>query len=163
MQKTNKMLKIKAEVPQNGKINKVMGKDVKRQQNGKLSGLNRLPKISESKLQSQCVVWFRSQYRDALIFAVPNGGKRNIVTATIQKREGVVSGVSDLIVLKAMNGFNGLCVEMKISGTKQTESQIWFQKYCESNNYKYVVCKSLDEFMTAVNQYLTSELPTHFK
>lgn len=53
MQKTNKMLEIKAEVPQNGKINKVMGKE----QNGKLSGLNRLPIRMEVKPLSINQCW----------------------------------------------------------------------------------------------------------
>lgn len=57
MQKTNKMLKIKSEVPQNGKINKVMGKDAKSQQNGKLSGLNRLPIRMEVKPLSINQCW----------------------------------------------------------------------------------------------------------
>lgn len=80
MQKTNKMLEIKAEVPQNGKINKVMGKDVKRQQNGKLSGLNRLPIRMEVKPLSINQCWqgrrFKTdaykKYEAVLLMTLPN-------------------------------------------------------------------------------------------
>jgi hypothetical protein len=58
MQKTNKMLEIKSEVPQNGKI-----KDVKRQQNGKLSGLNRLPIRMEVKPLSINQCWQGKRYK----------------------------------------------------------------------------------------------------
>jgi hypothetical protein len=37
--------------------------------------------------------------RGVLYFAIPNGGKRNVVTAVKLKKEGVVSGVPDLCVL----------------------------------------------------------------
>lgn len=63
MQKTNKILEIKSEVPQNGKINKVMGKDVKRQQNGKVSGLNRLPIRMEVKPLSINQCWQGKRYK----------------------------------------------------------------------------------------------------
>lgn len=40
-------------------------------------------KISEDQLQRQCVKWFRMQYPklEKRLFAIPNGGKRDVVTA----------------------------------------------------------------------------------
>ena len=50
-------------------------------------------------IEQVCLVnWFRFQYPKKLIFALPNGGGRNIVTASKLKAEGVVSGVPDLFV-----------------------------------------------------------------
>ena len=76
----------------------------------------------ESILQRQCVKWFRLQYAGIgnLLFAVPNGGFRSPIEAKIMKGEGVVSGVSDLILLYSNNGYNSLCIEMKAPGGMQT-------------------------------------------
>ena len=48
----------------------------------------------ESKLQQSCITWFRLQYPRLakLLFAVPNGSRRDVVTGAIFKREGVVTG-----------------------------------------------------------------------
>lgn len=43
----------------------------------------------ESKLQQSCITWFRLQYPRLakLLFAVPNGSRRDVVTGAILKRE----------------------------------------------------------------------------
>ena len=66
----------------------------------------------ESKLQQSCITWFRLQYPRLakLLFAVPNGSRRDVVTGAILKREGVVAGVADLIPMKC---YASLCIEIK--------------------------------------------------
>ena len=68
--------------------------------------------------------------------------------------EGVVSGVSDLILLKSNGNYNSLCIEMKVGKNKQTENQIEWQKIAEANNNKYIVVKTIDEFQQEVTNYL---------
>jgi hypothetical protein len=117
-------------------------------------------KQSESQLQSECVRWFRYQFPEfnGLLFAIPNGGVRNISTAVRLKKEGVVSGVADLflavanIVEKEM--FHGLFIEMKFGKGKQTEHQIAFQKAVTGQGFKYIVCSSFDDFKVQVENYL---------
>ena len=77
----------------------------------------------ESKLQILCVKWFRLQFPNVLIFSIPNGGQRSLITAKILKAEGTVSGVADLQILKAKKGYNGLFIEMKYGKGKQSENQ----------------------------------------
>ena len=130
----------------------------------------------ESSLQESCVTWFRLQYPKLalLLFAVPNGGsrtRRTIVRAgrvityspEIQqmKKEGLTPGVSDLILLKPSNGYASLCIEMKTTekGSKQRESQKVWQQAAEGAGNKYVVCRTLEEFMAVVKEYLTTEKP----
>ena len=88
-----------------------------------------------------------------MLFSVPNGGKRTLMEAIIMKNEGVVSGVSDLILLVGRKGFNSLCIEMK-NKTSQTLNQKVWQLDAERNGNKYVVCKSFDEFRMAIEDYL---------
>ena len=109
----------------------------------------------ESRLQIACVRWFRMQYPKykLMLFSVPNGGKRTLMEAIIMKNEGVVSGVSDLILLVGRKGFNSLCIEMK-NKTSQTLNQKVWQLEAERNGNKYVVCKSFDEFRITIEDYL---------
>ena len=112
----------------------------------------------ESALQRACVAWFRMQYPEhaPLLFAVPNGGGRSKAEAGRMKAEGVVAGVSDLILLEARGGWGSLCLEMKTEekGSRQSVRQKEWQEAAEVFGNKYVVCRSLEDFMGAVNGYL---------
>ena len=111
---------------------------------------------SESQIQHSCLTWFRIQYPSLslMLFAVPNGGKRDARTGAQMKYEGSVRGVFDLILLVPKKGFSALCIEMKRTKGKQSEEQIRWQREAEKFRNKYVVCHSLTEFMNEVNSYL---------
>lgn len=111
---------------------------------------------SESQIQHICLTWFRIQYPSLrlMLFAVPNGGKRDARTGAQMKYEGSVRGVSDLILLVPKNGFAALCIEMKRPKGRQSEEQIKWQREAEKYRNKYVICHSLTEFMNEVNSYL---------
>lgn len=116
------------------------------------------PADEEHRMQCACVRWFSLQY-PALrgrLFAVPNGGRRNPVTAAKLKAEGVVAGVADLILLKSNSKFGALLIEMKTSKGRQRDTQKrWQDTVCMDGEYKYVVCRSLQDFMAEVENYLT--------
>lgn len=59
---------------------------------------NTKPIATEHAEQVAFVKWFRLQFPKVMIFAIPNGGLRNVQTARKLKAEGVLSGVSDLYV-----------------------------------------------------------------
>ena len=128
-------------------------------------------KNGESQLQQACVTWFRLQYPklSKLLFAVPNGGKREQVTVETRrgyrtfspqanrlKEEGVVPGVSDLILLIPKKGYASLCIEMKFGKNSQSDNQKEWQRLSEAAGNKYVVCRTLDEFVNVVKRYLTN-------
>ena len=120
----------------------------------------------EHNIQCACVRWFNFQWPEyrGLLFAVPNGGARSKATAGKLKAEGVVAGVSDLILLvpkfvKAKdegwyNTIHALCIEMKTEKGRQSPEQKDWQERVEAHGYKYAVCHSLDEFMNTINSYL---------
>lgn len=118
------------------------------------------PSDVEHQIQVACVHWFRYQYSKLSLnlFAVPNGGQRGKAQAGKLKAEGVLAGVSDLILLIAGNGYNGLLIEMKTDKGKQSESQKTWQQHIEKYGYKYVVCRSLDDFQKEINDYLHSTM-----
>ena len=112
--------------------------------------------LSESRIQHNCLLWFRMQYPELalLLFAVPNGGKRDAATGARMKYEGATAGVSDLILLVPKKGYAALCIEMKKPGGVQSEKQKEWQRKAEKFRNKYVICHSLEEFMNEVNSYL---------
>ena len=114
------------------------------------------PTDDEHKIQCACVRWFRLKFPKLrnILFAIPNGGRRDAVTGAKLKEEGATSGVSDLILLKSNRFYGGLCIEMKKPGGYQSPAQKQWQKDVEANGAKYVVCKSLDDFMKVVTDYL---------
>lgn len=111
---------------------------------------------SESKIQHSCIEWFRHKYPllSMLLFAVPNGGKRDAKTGAQIKYEGSVRGVADLILLIPKKGYASLCIEMKTPKGEQSEEQIKWQREAEKYRNRYVVCRSLEEFIKEVNDYL---------
>jgi hypothetical protein len=112
-------------------------------------------KHTESKLQSACVTWFRTQYPRTVIFAIPNGGNRNPITGAILKREGAMAGVADLFVMKANAEFAGLFIEMKAGKGKASEAQEAFGYAAVVSGYAYTVCHSFDEFASTVKTYMS--------
>lgn len=117
----------------------------------------------EHDLQVDCVRWFSLQYPSlrGRLFAVPNGGHRSKTEAARLKAEGVVAGVSDLILLKSNHQYGALLIEMKTTArnSRQSDRQKEWQKTITSlGEYKYVVCRTLDDFMREVRCYLQNIL-----
>jgi len=110
----------------------------------------------EAYLQSECVRWFRLQFPKMakLLIAVPNGGSRDAREAVNLKIQGVVAGVSDLLLLTPRNGFGCLCIEMKTETGKQSELQVQWQKEAENLGNKYVLCRTFEQFRSEILNYL---------
>lgn len=117
----------------------------------------------ESKLQSACVKWFRIQHRAYAknLFAIPNGGARDVITGAVLKREGVLPGVADLFLaiprysIEKQEFCGGLFIEVKFGKGKQSKQQKEFQASVEREEYQYSIIRSLDEFISVVNEYMT--------
>lgn len=117
------------------------------------------PRHLESDLQIRCVKWFRLSYPHLahVLFAVPNGGQRKLRTAQFLKAEGAVAGVADLILLTPRGGYGALCIEMKAGKGKQSDHQRAWQAEAERAGNKYIVVRSIEEFIEAVEEYLNDE------
>lgn len=109
-------------------------------------------KHQESTLQTSCVKWFRLQYPNLVIYAVPNGGSRNVREAQRLKAEGVLAGVADLVVLLPKG--KSLYIEMKVKGNRQTQNQKEFQKIAETLGHTYAVCYFFEEFQQVIENQI---------
>lgn len=117
-------------------------------------------KEQEHILQVQCVRWFRYQHPNILIFAIPNGGQRNVIVASKMKAEGVTAGIPDLFIAHQANGYGGLFIEMK-NGSKGrlSPNQKEIISRLECAGYRCEVVRSFDDFVTTTENYLKH----HFK
>lgn len=97
----------------------------------------------EHNLQVQVINLLRNYY-GLCVFAVPNGGSRNLYEAKNLKNEGVMAGVSDLILV-----LNGVVIflELKAGKNKQQESQKIFEKKVKGLGHQYYVVRSLEDVM----------------
>jgi VRR-NUC domain len=115
-----------------------------------------IPRVSEHDIQVACINWFRYQYPKDLIYAIPNGGKRNKIVAAKLKAEGVLAGVPDLHIPIAKKGFHGLYIEMKAGKNKASDSQIEVMGKLKNEGHLCAVCWNLNQFMAVVNDYFQS-------
>lgn len=97
-------------------------------------------------------------------YAVPNGGKRNRVTAAIMKGLGVRAGVPDIEITLSASGYSGLHIEMKkpiVKGqSKPTVSPAqkeWLHRL-NMIGRKAVVCYGYTEAREVATAYLQDEL-----
>lgn len=113
---------------------------------------------TESQIQTACMDWFKLQYRqlweDGMLYHIANEGIRLGGQGRRAKREGIVRGVADLCLSVPRHGYGALYIEMKRPGCYQSPEQKTWQKCTEKHGNKYVVCKSLQEFIVTVNRYL---------
>jgi hypothetical protein len=88
------------------------------------------------------------------MFAIPNGGLRNVITAVNLKQEGVKSGVPDLFLPCPTNTAHGLFVEMKSQKGRLSPNQKEWLKSLSANGYQCSVCYSFTDAKEVIINYL---------
>ena len=91
-----------------------------------------------------------------VIYHVPNGGQRSKRTGAAMKRQGVKSGVSDLVVMDARGGWFGLYMEFKASpphtAALADSQHDWLARaFCQG--YCAVLAVGLEEAKAALSEY----------
>ena len=113
---------------------------------------------AESDHQQALFVWsklMQGQYPElSLLHAIGNGGKRNLIEAVRMKREGVLAGVSDIMLPVARGGFYGLYIELKVGKGKASENQEWWIEQTTKQGYYSTVCVGWLEAKKVIEKYL---------
>ena len=96
---------------------------------------------SEHLEQVRLVSWFRRQWPDVRIFAIPNGGGRSMAQGAALKAEGVTAGVPDLFVPAW-----GLWVEMKkaTGGIVSPVQREWIA-YLEGIGHRVIIGRGFED------------------
>jgi hypothetical protein len=114
--------------------------------------------MSESSEQQALIQWAETLSKQIpelnLLYAIPNGGKRNIATAVRLKKEGVKAGVPDLCLPVARKGFHGLYIEMKVDRNKPTGNQMEWMHRLSGQGYAFKVCWGWEEAKKEIEKYL---------
>ena len=91
-----------------------------------------------------------------LLYAIPNGGDRNVRVARKMKAEGTKRGVPDLHLPVGMGGYNALYIELKaVGGRLSKEQKELIPKLQAENNRVEVAYGAEDAWQKLVN-YLES-------
>ena len=90
----------------------------------------------------------------ALLYAVPNGGKRSIAVAGKLKMEGVKPGVPDVVLPVARGTYHALYIEMKEPRGGITPAQADWQFSLSREGNRVVVCTTWEAARDHVLAYL---------
>ena len=96
---------------------------------------------------------------ERLLFAIPNGGERNVIVASKLKAEGVRAGVPDLFLACGNGSHHGLFIEMKkTKGGRVSDNQKSFISLLTDRGYKAIVCHGWNEARQTIEEYLAEKL-----
>lgn len=114
-------------------------------------------KVTEHQIQASFVEWcdlnpLRLPNLD-LIYAQPNGGKRDKGTAIKLKKEGVKSGVPDMFLPVPIYPLHGLYLEFKSLKGKLRKQQYTYLKRLHDQGYRVRMPRSLEEAIQNVTNY----------
>lgn len=115
-----------------------------------------LLKLSEDQIQTSVVNWARWVLPPSWrVFAIPNGGLRNKITAARMKRTGVMPGVFDICII----GPAPRCywIEMKIPGGKLSGCQQDFRDFLVGAGWSWGVAYTLADVQSL---FLLWQIPT---
>jgi len=117
-------------------------------------------RIYEDEIQHQIYIWFNNTYcldfpkgnlNRCIIYAIPNGGSRNILEAKKFKNTGVLSGVYDLVVIIPNKV---IFVELKAPDGRLSDNQKDFKKRVEQLGFMCTECWSFEEFKVMIEEQL---------
>lgn len=107
------------------------------------------PIRSEHVEQREFVQWFRQTHKGVLIYAIPNGGKRNPREALKLKVEGVTKGIPDLHIPAWL-----LWVEMKAEDGKVSPDQKEIAAYLEGEGHKVIFAWGKEDAVKQVTDFI---------
>lgn len=117
--------------------------------------------MSEHTEQAALFEWAAwNQSRDAalnMLYAVPNGGKRDKATAAKLKAEGVKAGVPDVVLPVARGGFHGCYIELKVGKNKTSAEQNAWLNALKAEGYFVDVSYGWQEAARNLARYLGHE------
>ncbi len=125
-----------------------------------------MPKISCPLESSEAkTLWQWAQYHPIAknhLFAIPNGGTRNVKEAVNMRAQGVRVGVSDYMLAYPCDGKAGMFLELKRAhkalSRVSADQAIWMARM-ERVGYATKVAYGADEAIKAIEDYLKQKPP----
>ena len=121
--------------------------------------------MSEHDEQRAVVDYLFRQYPDVLFWATPNGammggGRLGAMRMNILKSEGLLPGVSDLIIFEPRGGYSAMFLEMKTTkgGSGASENQLWFLAQVRKRGGYGVVANGFEVAKKLIDNYLNNQI-----
>ena len=120
------------------------------------------PKSSEHKEQRKVFKWKDDNIHlypvIAALYAVPNGApKSSRIAASNMKKEGQVTGVSDIHLPCPIGGFAGLWIEMKYGYSYPRKEQREWMDLMRWIGHRVEVCYSAEQAIDVILDYITTQ------
>lgn len=116
--------------------------------------------MTEAKHQQYVIKWsqqphIRHRFPELkLLYHIPNERKCTPVQGKQLKLQGVRSGVPDLHLPVARNGFHSLYIEMKAENGRPSDAQKWWLEELERQGCQCAVCYGWEEAVRVLEEYL---------
>lgn len=119
--------------------------------------------MSEHDEQVALMRWAKTNENNypelAMLYAIPNGGKRHQGTARKLRAEGTKAGVWDLSLDVPRDNYHGMKIEMKFGRNGLQPEQEWWGDMYAMYGYYTAVCWSWVDAASAILIYLGYEVP----
>lgn len=117
------------------------------------------PIPTESNEQQTLFAWARAMEGRwpelAMLYHIPNEGKRSARTGARMKAEGLRTGVPDICLPVARGGNHGLYIELKRrKNSRVSADQIRWIENLMAQGYAAAVCYGCDEAIEIIQNYL---------
>lgn len=122
--------------------------------------MTKLPTLHRSEHAEQATLMqiaqaHEAQYPDLRwLYAIPNGGKRDRVSAALLKAEGVKRGHPDLALPSRRGAYPGLVIEMKVGSNRPSRAQRDWLAHYQAEGWLIAVCYSADEAWALLENYV---------
>ncbi|CAK9250002.1 unnamed protein product [Sphagnum jensenii] len=81
----------------------------------------------------------------ASMFAIPNGGKRDKVTAGKMRAAGVKAGVWDVFIPYAVGNYHGLWIELKVAQSIDSRATYFIPKECGNYGKEIAIARKIED------------------
>ena len=116
---------------------------------------NHRSEADEQEALFRWAAWAEAQHPELkLLFHIPNGGKRDKVTAARLKSQGVKSGVPDVFLPVARHGKHGLWIELKVPGGSASMNQCQWIGDLKEQGYDAWICYGWEDAKGVIEAYL---------
>lgn len=114
---------------------------------------------AESRMQQAVIKWWALKHKEfgvpeCLLFAIPNGARRDKVVGAILKKEGVRAGACDLFLAVPRYAYHGLFLELKTEHGVVSDPQEEFMNHANAFGYLSVVCRRFQSVVDQITVYL---------
>ena len=118
----------------------------------------RKPQRQEAAIQTALFQWAglsAGKYPELrLMFHIPNGNRRDLVTGYHLKQQGLKAGLPDVCLPVARGQYHGLYLELKSERGRLQENQKAWLNDLSKQGYMCAVCYGFDEAKNTILNYL---------